>query len=287
MNDVTAGKNGRLRFITYLAPSVPVEYFETVMQYLEEKLNKDAYLIYESRWSGPPLDRIDPFTRDEVDIGFLCSTAFMKLLRDKKAPVELLQAGPVYMHPRAQNRPVYFADLIVHADNKERFKEFVNLRGCKWVYNDPHSLSGCYAMLRTLKQMGENTSFFGHVLQSGSHLKSIKLILDQTVETAIIDSNCLAFQMKDNPEVARNIHVLTSFGPLPIYPIAVNARMPEHEKEQICSALLQMHTDVNWQKELNKHLVSKFVEVSLDNYKMEDDLRNAVSGVHLDDNIYY
>ncbi|XP_077863196.1 uncharacterized protein LOC144346058, partial [Saccoglossus kowalevskii] len=155
-----------LRFITYLAPSVPIEFFQTLTYYLEEKLNIASYLMCESRWSGPNPDAVDPFTLNIADVGFICSTPFMQLLHDKKAPVELLPAGPVYMHPRAQGRPVYFPDVIIHKDNKEKFKEFANLRGCKWAYNDDQSLSGYYATLRKLKQMGENASFFGHTIHS-------------------------------------------------------------------------------------------------------------------------
>ena len=59
----------RLRFITYLCPGLPVELFETIMQYLEHVTGQECYLVYESRWTGPPTDRTDPFTSDEVDIG--------------------------------------------------------------------------------------------------------------------------------------------------------------------------------------------------------------------------
>ncbi|XP_077996091.1 uncharacterized protein LOC144449433 [Glandiceps talaboti] len=286
-NSITEGNANKLRFITYLSPSIPVEFFETIIYYLEEKLDKEAYLIYESRWSGPSPDRVDLFTSNEVDIGFLCSTSFMKLLYDTKAPVELLPAAPVYMHPRSQGRPVYFSDVIIHKDNKERFKEFVKLRGAKWAYNDAHSLSGCYTTLRTLKKMGESASFFGHTVHSGSHVKSVKLVVDQTVECAAIDSNCLALQMKSDKEVAENIHILTSFGPLPVYPVAVNSRLPEKLKHDITTALLEMHSDPKWGPEINKYMVSKFVEISLDHYKVEEELRNEVSGVLLDKNVYY
>ena len=40
-----------------------------IAHYLEEKMKCPVYLIYESRWPGPPADRPDPFTLDHVDIG--------------------------------------------------------------------------------------------------------------------------------------------------------------------------------------------------------------------------
>ena len=58
-----------LRLITYLSPCIPVEVFETVAHYLEEVTGLDSSLIYESRYLGPPGDKTDPFTADDVDIG--------------------------------------------------------------------------------------------------------------------------------------------------------------------------------------------------------------------------
>ena len=59
----------KLRIITYLSPGIPLVLFDLLRDYLEAETGLEAYLIYESRWSGPPPDRKDPFTTDEVDIG--------------------------------------------------------------------------------------------------------------------------------------------------------------------------------------------------------------------------
>ena len=72
MGDLPKGETGirrKLRLITYLSPGVPIQVFETIRDYLEEKTGCHAYIIMESRWSGPNLDREDPFTADEADIG--------------------------------------------------------------------------------------------------------------------------------------------------------------------------------------------------------------------------
>lgn len=62
-------KGGKLRLITYMCPSHPVELYELLMVYLEEALDCEATLIYETRGNGPLSDREDPFTADSVDIG--------------------------------------------------------------------------------------------------------------------------------------------------------------------------------------------------------------------------
>ena len=52
------------------------------MNYLEEVAGREAYLIYESRWSGPPADRTDPFTANEIDIGEIV-TSFLDVFNIK------------------------------------------------------------------------------------------------------------------------------------------------------------------------------------------------------------
>jgi len=43
-------------------------------------------------------------------------------------------------------------------------KEFLDLRGCRWAYSDENSLSASTVILKTLKKLGENASFFGNTL---------------------------------------------------------------------------------------------------------------------------
>ncbi len=50
-----------------------------------------------------------------------------------------------------------------------KLKEFADLAGCSWAYNDELSLSGNKAVLAELKRRGFNASFFGNVVCSGQH----------------------------------------------------------------------------------------------------------------------
>lgn len=60
-----------LRLITYLVPSHPVEMYECIVRFLEEELQVNAMLVYESR---DPIElygdnRPDPFRLKDADIG--------------------------------------------------------------------------------------------------------------------------------------------------------------------------------------------------------------------------
>jgi ABC-type phosphate/phosphonate transport system substrate-binding protein len=43
-------------------------------------------------------------------------------------------------------------------------KEFLDLRGCRWAFSGEDSLSASTVILKTLKELGENASFFGNTL---------------------------------------------------------------------------------------------------------------------------
>lgn len=46
---------------------------------------------------------------------------------------------------------------------RDRVKEFLDLRGCKYAYASENSISSARQVLLSLKQMGENASFFSNV----------------------------------------------------------------------------------------------------------------------------
>jgi hypothetical protein len=60
-----------LHVATYLVPSISVEFFESLLQYLEKKLSRRISLVYASRSEGPPSDgTADLFAGDHaIDVG--------------------------------------------------------------------------------------------------------------------------------------------------------------------------------------------------------------------------
>ncbi|XP_038075784.1 uncharacterized protein LOC119743452 isoform X2 [Patiria miniata] len=125
---------------------------------------------------------------------------------------------------------------------RSRYKVFEDLRGSVWAYNYVHSLSGFGITHRGLEKIGENkASFFGKIIQSGSHLKSIQMILNKTADGTGINSNTLALQMKAHPELRDKLHVVTSWGPLPVYPGVANSELPE-EVRYLSSRRLRSRT---------------------------------------------
>ena len=64
-------KGSPLRVITYLVPGISVEYFEFIAHYLEDVLNLNSVLCYESRFCGPRKGQLDVFESNLADVGKL------------------------------------------------------------------------------------------------------------------------------------------------------------------------------------------------------------------------
>ncbi|CAG0905013.1 unnamed protein product [Cyprideis torosa] len=165
-------ETGRLRVATYLVPSIRVQFFEFVAQYLEEALKKPVTLIYESRGHGGFVEgHGDPFEQDECDIAFVSSTAYYQLESRKIKGADLLPISTVHRHAGSgqdesgQDVAGVYVDVITHADAAERIKEFMDLRGCNWVVTHEDSLTTSLLAQQKLKKLGETLSFFGSILK--------------------------------------------------------------------------------------------------------------------------
>ena len=239
-----------LRCISYLSPSLPYELFRTIAVYLASSLNvPSAPVTYETRFSAPPPGGPDPFALGEAELGFVCSTAVARTY-DADCGFELLGCAPLFDHPRADGRPVYFAEVVVRRDSALRRPD--DLRGRAWAYNDGSSLSGLYCLLQFMRERGHGPDFLGELRHSGSHLRSLDLVMDGAADAAAIDSTVLALQLRERPELRSGLRVVASWGPFPVQPLVVRRTLPEPAKLAIRQALLDMANTAQWRQRLSR-----------------------------------
>jgi phosphonate transport system substrate-binding protein len=223
-----------LRLISYLAPSIPADFFRAVASHIEATCGVATDLAFEERISGPLTGDHDPFADATVDVGFICAPSYRWMRAKDAAAVELLPA-PVPLDVRANGRPIYFADVVVRAD--AGFITFDDLRGSRWAYNDQNSRSGWFSMVERVKNPEE---FFGSLTQSGSHLRSLELVLAGDIDASAIDSNALALQRIARPELDDALRVVETWGPYAIQPVIVRGGIDRELKARIAAALLAM-----------------------------------------------
>ncbi len=247
-----------LHLRTYLTPSIPKALYDLIIDYVNKTTNLDISLSIELVHSGPPQNLQDPFSTKEIDVGHLCSPPFIWLTSLTPCPVELFPLAPIFKDERTNHKPIYFSDVIVASNSS--IQKFEDLRGKTWCYNDPESLSGYFCMLQKLVEMKESTAFFKNIHESGGHLASIQLVANGGCDGSAIDSNGLALQFKEHPELKTKIRVIESWGPFPIQPLVISKNISDETKKILAGALQQMAYDKK--EALAEFLVEGFGQIS-------------------------
>lgn len=224
----------RLRLVTWLAPSLPLELFEAIAAAVGEACGLGTTLASVTDLSGPA-PGTDPFSAGRADVGFVCAPTYLALRRSG-ASVELLGVSPVFDDPRASGRPIYFSDVVVSSSSPCR--ALYDLRGGVLAFNDSSSQSGWHCLEGRLPGGAEARSFFGELRQSGSHLRSLELVAAGEADVAAIDSNVLRLVARRSPAAAARVRILHSVGPWPIQPVVVRSTLAPSVKARVRRALL-------------------------------------------------
>jgi phosphonate transport system substrate-binding protein len=252
-----------LRFGTYLASNVTaVGLYELVTEEVGRRLGLPTELVVESSYES--------CEKDENEVCFVCSLPYVTFERrglDLAVPV----AAPVLEGERYGGRPIYFSDVIVHRDSP--FRRFLDLRGRSWAYNEPLSHSGYGITRYHLVTLGETNGFFGEVMEAGFHREAIRMVARGEVDGSAIDSQVLAIELRDDPDLAERVRVVEALGPSTIQPVAVSRRVPPDVREAIRQVLVTMAEDPAVRRRLALGLVQRFVAVDAGSY---DDIRMMV-----------
>jgi phosphonate transport system substrate-binding protein len=256
---VTARRRGApLRFATFLAPNMlPVYRF--LADRIGGRLGRPVELVVGRSF--------DQFERGEVDLGVLCGLPSVWLADRRPPPVEPL-AAPVLAGDRYGGRPVYYSDVIVRHDSPITCLE--ELVGRSWAYNEPASHSGHTVTLYSLVRMGARPGFLVRVVEAGFHQRAIRLVAAGGVDAAAIDSQVLAIELRDHPQLADRLRVVDTFGPSTIQPVVAASRLPDWLKDQAQELLVELGDDPTARPVLDYGVIDHFAPVDDAAY---DDIR--------------
>jgi ABC-type phosphate/phosphonate transport system substrate-binding protein len=262
-----------LRFLTYLAPGLPLELFQAIASHVGRELGLATTLAYDPTRSAPEPGSPDPFSTGRADVGFLCAPSYLWLSERVPPVVELLPAAFQFDDPRCQGGAVYFAELI--GPRTCALRSLEGLRGARWVYNDPCSLSGYFSVLAALGRLGRGVEHFSGVRAIGSHHAALRAVAAGEADCAAIDSNMVLHARRSASELVARVRVLESFGPHPVQPIVVRASLGEGLKRALANALLGMHALGHGRRALLRHGVRRLAPVSREDYQPERALLRA------------
>jgi phosphate/phosphite/phosphonate ABC transporter binding protein len=260
MNDTTT----TIRFATFLSPLLYATY-EHIARYLGEKIGCSTTLKV-----GQSFEEL---AGGQVDVAFICGLPYVRMAKHDTCPVELL-AAPVLQGERYHHNPVYFSDVIVRSDSP--YTSFDDVGGCVWAYNEAASHSGCNLVCFSLLERGKKPDYFGKTVKSGSHLRSIKMVMEGEADAAAIDSHLSDLLRSRDEELAVRLRVVDVLGPSSIPPVVVSKGLDDTLKCKMQEALLTMHLDDCGAKGLQEGLIERFVLVTNENY---GDIRRMLSRV--------
>ena len=243
-----------LRFGTFLAPNM-MSVYQAIADEVGARLRLSTELVVETDYEN---------CRNDVnDVCFVCSLPYVHFEREGVAPAVPL-AAPVLQGDRYSGRPIYFSDVIVRAESD--IHSFADLRGRSWAYNEPLSQSGYGITRYHLVSLGETHGFFGEVVEAGFHEVAIRMVRDGEVDGAAIDSQVLAIELRDHPELAEDLRVIDSLGPSTIQPIAVSKRFDEDFRQEVRDLLLDLHRRDGFRPVLDLGFVDHFAAVGPESY---------------------
>jgi phosphonate transport system substrate-binding protein len=196
----------------------------------------------------------------------ICGLPYVWLADRHPAPVQPL-AAPVLAGDRYGGRPVYYSDVIVRHDSPVTC--LGEMRGRSWAYNEPASHSGHAVTLYSLVRMGARPGFFGRAVEAGFHQQAIRLVHAGAVDAAAIDSQVLAVELRDHPELA-GLRVIGAFGPSTIQPVVAASRLPDRLKDEVRQLLAGLGDDPTARPALDHGLIERFRPVDDAAY---DDIR--------------
>lgn len=253
-----------IRFATFLAPSIYPTY-EYIARYIGEKVGYPTTLT-----AGQSFEE---FTTGQVDVGFICGLPYVQLADAPASNIELLGA-PVLLGERYRHRPVYFSDVIVRSDSP--YASFDDLGGCVWAYNQPGSHSGYNLVCYNLLERGKTPHYFGSMVETGSHQRSLQLVLAGQADATAIDSHVLDVLLLQDRELGSQLRVIATLGPSSIPPVVVARNLASDLKYRLRAALFTMHCDPDAARSLQEGRIERFTPVSDADY---DDIRKIAARV--------
>jgi phosphonate transport system substrate-binding protein len=99
-------------------------------------------------------------------------------------------------------------------------------------------------------------------MMSGSHPRSLNLILDGTIDASAIDTTVLEQEFRLHPELGWRLRVVETLGPSPIPPLVISRLVPRSVRVALLRLLLDMPKDPLGMEVLAPAEVARFVRVS-------------------------
>ncbi|MBW6520391.1 MAG: phosphate/phosphite/phosphonate ABC transporter substrate-binding protein [Desulfoarculaceae bacterium] len=221
--------------------------YQLLIDTLGRRMGKPAILVQRKTYQ----ELNDLLARDMVDIGFICTGAYIEGLHENTMSLLVV--------PQINGRTTYQSFIIVPAASG--ITRIDQLRGQTFAFTDPLSNTGYHYPLTLLQSMGQQPEdFFGRTIFTYSHDRSIAAVMDGIANGASIDSQVYEFTAKRNSLISQQTRIIHESKDFGIPPVVIPVSIDPEEREQLKQILLSLHLDPEGEKALAELGVDRFIE---------------------------
>ncbi|NJC88923.1 MAG: phosphate/phosphite/phosphonate ABC transporter substrate-binding protein [Desulfuromonas sp.] len=248
-----------------ITPKEGYIYYQRLVEYLEKHLTTPVMTV--DRGSYQEFNQL--LKDGELDLAFVCGGPYVE--GKDNFGLELL-----VMPETLSGETVYYSYMIVPV--KSPAKSLEDLRGRNFAFTDPLSNSGKLVPEYMLAQRGETAEhFFGMVIYTSAHDKSIRAVAEGEVDGAAVDSLIYEYLIRKDPQLAKKIRILSRSAPYGIPPVVVRPNIPAPLRERLRTTLLSMHEDPEGSLILQGMMLRRFVPASDAAYGTIREMRDFIN----------
>ena len=224
----------RLRMTTCMAPGMD-GFCRQLTEYVASRLGRAIEFVIDLDWT----ERYRQLDAGAIQVAWICGAPYV--VRRPQGQIALL-AAPVWRGEHYGNQPVYHSDIMVHRDHPAQ--HFNDLRGLRWAYNEPGSLSGYHVMRAHLARLGEGLAFFSAAIEAGYHRWALQMLVAGEADVAAIDTTVFEQIIQEQPALNGIVRALGRLGPNPAPPWVIRTEVPMALRAEMSTILATMADDV-------------------------------------------
>ncbi|HBT33713.1 MAG TPA: phosphate/phosphite/phosphonate ABC transporter substrate-binding protein [Pusillimonas sp.] len=241
--------------------------YQPLIQYLSKSLDMPVEMVPAESYDSV----VQALVSGGIDIAWLGPASYLMAYAQEPG-IEAFASLTIEQGRFTPAGNYYYSILLVRSDSN--IETVSQLEGKDVAFSEPSSTSGAILPQRVFANLGHGNlaRFFGSLIYTGSHDRSIEALLDKRIDAAFVASVRADDFIKKGKMQADQLNVLWKSAPLHYDPYVFSASICEHLKTEIKKRLL------NGEKELSRFLESQqaigFAPVNHSNYK------NVLTGPH-------